>query len=379
MAAVFRVLVIGGGIGGLTAGIAFRRQGVAVDLVEIAPSLAVYGVGIIQPNNTLRALDRIGLAQACVDIGAPFPGWEIVDREGNSLMKAPSPNSAAPQFPPVNGITRPQLHAILTDAAREAGVVIRLGASVADIADDGAGADVRFADGSVARYDLVVASDGINSATRRMLFGDAYEPHFTGQGVWRYNLPRPAEMEWGQIWFGSASKVGLVPLSHTTMYMFVVTAEPGNPWHEGPQLAETMRARIAEYGGLLHELSPLIVDPAAVVYKPMHNVLLPAPWHRGRVVVIGDAAHATTPHLAQGAAMAIEDAVLLAELLGGAGDVPTLLAEFSDRRVPRGKFVVDASTQLAEWELEAWSGVHNPNADPGGFLHASTEKLMEAY
>lgn len=379
MARVSKALVIGGGIGGLTAGIALRQQGVAVDLVEIAPSLAVYGVGIIQPNNTLRALDRIGLAQPCVDIGAPFPGWEILDRDGNSLMKAPSPNSAAPMFPPVNGITRPQLHTILTEAADMHGVNIVLGASVSALDSDASGVDVTFADGSTGRYDLVISSDGINSATRRMIYGDQFEPRFIGQGVWRYNLPRPADMEWGQIWFGSASKVGLVPLSATMMYMFVVTAEPGNPWHEGPELAQTMRERIAEYGGLLKELAPLINDPAQVVYKPMHNVLLPAPWHRGRVVVIGDAAHATTPHLAQGAAMAIEDAVLLAELLAGVGGVDEQLEEFSARRVPRGKFVVDASTQLAEWELEAWSGVHNPAADPGGFLHASTEKLMEAY
>lgn len=379
MSSVAKVLVIGAGIGGLTAGIALRQQGVLVDLIEIAPTLAVYGVGIIQPNNTLRALDRIGLAQACVDIGAPFPGWEILDREGTSLMKAPSPNSAAPQFPPVNGITRPQLHTILTDAAQSHGVNVILGASVEQFEADATGVDVTFADGTRGRYDLVIASDGINSATRRQVFGNDFEPKFTGQGVWRYNLPRPADMDWGQIWFGSASKVGLVPLSPTMMYMFVVTAEPGNPWHEGPGLADTMRERIAEYGGLLKELAPLIDDPAQVVYKPMHNVLLPPPWNKGRIVVIGDAAHATTPHLAQGAAMAIEDAVLLAELLGGDGTIKEQLAEFSARRVPRGKFVVDASTQLAQWELEAWSGVHNPDADPGGFLHASTEKLMEAY
>lgn len=379
MASVSRVLVIGGGVGGLTAGIALRQQGIGVDLVEIAPSLAVYGVGIIQPNNTLRALDRIGLAQACVDVGAPFPGWEILDRHGIALMKAPSPNSAAPRFPAVNGITRPQLHKILVEAATSAGVEIRLDCSVVGLNSDVSAVDVAFNNGSTGRYDLVIASDGINSTTRSMVFGDGFEPRFTGQGVWRYNLPRPATMEWGQIWFGSASKVGLVPLSPTMMYMFVVTAEPGNPWHEGPGLADTLRDRIAEYGGLLKELAPLIDDPAQVVYKPMHNVLLPAPWHKGRVVVIGDAAHATTPHLAQGAAMAIEDAVLLAELLAGDGTLEQQLDEFSARREPRGKFVVEASTQLAQWELEAWSGVHNSAADPGGFLHASTEKLMEEY
>ena len=103
MAAISNALVIGGGIGGLTAAIALRQQGIAVDLIEIKPDLGVYGVGIIQPNNTLRALDRIGLARKCVEFGASFPGWRIHDPAGNFLFAAPATDSAAPGMPPING------------------------------------------------------------------------------------------------------------------------------------------------------------------------------------------------------------------------------------------------------------------------------------
>lgn len=379
MAAVSKVLVVGGGVGGLTAATALGQRGIAVELVELQASWTVYGVGIIQPNNTLRAMDRIGLARACADAGAPFAGWQIFDKAGRLLAEEPAPTTAAPEFPAVNGITRPQLHQILVDAAVNAGVTASLGVTVETLEQDADSVDVVFTDGRRGRYDLVIAADGVNSVMRRRLFGEAYEPKFTGQGVWRYNLPRPAGMAFGGIYFGHASKVGLVPLSPALMYMFLVTAEPDNPWRDGAGLADAMRERLAEYSGHLGDLAKLITDPAGVVYKPMQNVMLPAPWHRGRVVVIGDAAHATTPHLAQGAAMAIEDAVLLGELMARDDALEPLLAEFMARRFERAKYVVETSSALADWELEAWAGRPDPNLDPGRLLHEATVELMKAY
>ena len=379
MPAVNSALVVGGGIGGLTAGIALSQRGVKVDLVEVSPDLSVYGVGIIQPNNTLRALAKVGLAQSCVDAGAPFRGWRIHDAAGNLLVEAPGTSDADPAYPPVNGITRPKLHHILTEAAAREGVAIRLGEAVDTMEDEDDAVSIRFTGGGTGRYDLVVGSDGMYSDMRRRLFGDGQRPVFNGQGVWRYNLPRPAGMEWGEIYFGPDSKVGLVPMSSALMYMFVVTAEPGNPRLGGDRLAEMMRERIAAYTGPVAALKPLIADPGGVVYRPMTSMLLPAPWMKGRVVLIGDAAHSTTPHLAQGAAMAMEDAVLLGELMGRDAPVPDLLEEFMTRRFGRAKFVVDSSLQIGAWEMEEWSGVHNAAANPGGLLHSATLAMMEAY
>ena len=379
MPAIRNALVIGGGIGGLTAGVALRQAGIAVDLVEINPDFSVYGVGIIQPNNTLRALDRIGLARKCVERGAAFPGWRIHDAHGNFLMDAPNESRAAPGFPPNNGITRPDLHQILTEAAYEHGVKIHLGTKVEVLDDLGDQVAVTLSNGKAQRYDFVIGADGLYSDTRRRLFGDLFKPQFTGQSVWRYNFPRPARVTWAEIHIGPSSKVGLTPLRPDLMYMFLVSAEPGNPRMPADALATLMRDRLAGFTGFNAELGEQIVDPAGVVYKPMENLLMPAPWGKGRILIIGDAAHASTPHLAQGAAMAIEDAVLLASLLGRDAPIPPLIEEFMARRFDRSRFVVESSDQIAQWEMEHWRGIENPNARPGDLLHEATVALLEDY
>ena len=379
MPAIGNALVIGGGIGGLTAGVALRQAGIDVDLVEINPNFSVYGVGIIQPNNTLRALDRIGLAQACVNSGAAFPGWRLHDAHGNFLMDAPNESRAAPGFPPNNGITRPDFQKILSDAAYAHGVSISLGTKVEKLVDLGESVAVTLSNGIEKHYDFVIASDGLYSETRKLLFGDTLKPQFTGQSVWRYNFPRPASVQWGEIHSGPSSKVGLTPMRPDLMYMFLVSPEPGNPRMPKEQLADQMRARLRGFTGRIAELGEQIVDPEGVVYKPMENLLLPSPWNRGRVLVIGDAAHATTPHLAQGAAMAIEDAVLLAHLFKRDEPIPDLLDEFMSRRFDRVRFVIERSGQLAAWEMEHWQGIKNPDARPGEVLYEASLALLEDY
>jgi 2-polyprenyl-6-methoxyphenol hydroxylase-like FAD-dependent oxidoreductase len=379
MAVVKKALVVGGGIGGLTAAIALRKAGIAVDLVEIQTEVRVYGVGIIQPNNTLRALDRIGLASACVAVGGPFPGWQILDSTGRLLLEAPGSTAAAPGFPAVNGITRPLLHKVLSEAANAAGVAIENGTSVKSLTQTGACAQVELSNGRQARYELVVGCDGLHSAMRGSLFGDTCKPKYTGEGVWRYNLRRPKSVEWGAVYYGPDSKVGLVPLSPDLMYMFVVTAEPGNPRMAQEGLAAALRDRLSAYTGLVAELREQIVNSAEVVYRPMESMLLPNPWHKGRVVLIGDAAHAMTPHLAQGAAMAVEDAVVLGELLQSQSSLDCVFQAFMQRRFERVKYVVESSKQIGDWELEGWAGITNPAARPGELLYEATEAMMNAF
>jgi 2-polyprenyl-6-methoxyphenol hydroxylase-like FAD-dependent oxidoreductase len=376
MALIQKALVVGGGIGGLTAAIALRRAGITVDLVEIQPQIRVYGVGIIQPNNTLRALDRIGLAQACIEVGGAFPGWRIFDASGQLLLEAPGSRKAAPRFPAVNGITRPLLHKVLSEAAIAAGVSIITGTTVQSLAETDSHARVTLTNGRSDEYGLVIGSDGLRSSMRRMLFGDAVEPKFTGESVWRYNFPRPPRVEWGEIHYGPDSKVGLVPMSSDLMYMFVVTAEPGNPRMPEDSLAGAMRRRLANFSGFVAQLKEQIVNSSEVVYRPMESMLLPSPWCEGHVVIIGDAAHATTPHLAQGAAMAVEDAVVLGELLQSHSSLGSVFSEFMRRRFERVKYVVDSSLQIGDWELEGWAGVVNPASRPGELLYEATEALM---
>ena len=247
MSALRKALVVGGGIGGLTAAVALRRAGIDVDVVEIKNDWSVYGVGIIQPNNTLRALDRVGLAKVCAERGAAFPGWRIFDEENRFLMDAPASNKAAPPFPAINGITRPILQQILVEAALAAGMRARLGTTVTAVQETESGVRVTCSDKTEADYDLLIAADGVHSVNRTRVFGNAATPKFTGQCVWRYNFARPADVEWGEIYFGSGTKVGLVPMSPTLMYMFLVTAEPGNPHRSPEELADLMRDRLGDY------------------------------------------------------------------------------------------------------------------------------------
>jgi 2-polyprenyl-6-methoxyphenol hydroxylase-like FAD-dependent oxidoreductase len=377
MAEIRSVLVVGGGIAGLTTALALVRQGIEVEIVEINPAWSVYGVGIIQPSNMLRALGQIGLAERCLALGFGYPGWRIHDAHGGQLAEVPNENVAGPGYPPINGISRPALHTILTEAVRAQSVPVRLGITVADWSDQAECIHARFTDGSTGRYDLIIGADGAHSATRARLLPGTPHPQLTGQSVWRYNFKRPRDLRWGSLYYGTNSKAGLVPLSDELMYLLLVTMEPGNPRMQSDQLHRLLRDRLQEYGGIIAELREQITDPTAVVYRPMEALLVPLPWHRGRVVLIGDAAHVGTPHLAQGAAMAIEDAVLLAELLGRSDDLAHTLERFALRRLPRCKLVMEAGLQLGAWEMAEWNGRRAPDTDHGGLLHRTLAQLMQ--
>jgi 2-polyprenyl-6-methoxyphenol hydroxylase-like FAD-dependent oxidoreductase len=347
-----RVLVVGGGIGGLSATIALRARGVDVDLVELNPKWDVYGVGIIQPANAIRALDELGLAEQAVAAGTPMPYSRFHDAQGNALGDIPSFPLLGPKYPPMNGITRPRLHAIFQEAVRASGASVTLGETVTELRDEDACVGVTFTDGRSAEYDLVVGADGINSLVRDLVFGGP-EPEYTGQVCWRYNLPRPPEVDGLWVFAGVDGKTGLVPLAPDLMYLFLIEKWPESELRlPEERLAEILRERLGRFGGLVATLrDEHIVDSSKVVYRPVDSVLVPSPWYRGRVLLIGDAAHATSPHVGQGAAMAMEDAVVLAAELG-AGPVEGALPRFMERRFDRCQEIWRISRQLGRWEVE---------------------------
>ena len=208
-----------------------------------------------------------------------------------------------------------------------------------------------FTDTSRGRYDLVVGADGLYSHMRGLLFGEQYLPRFTGQSVWRYNFPRATGIDHLATFQGPAGNAGLVPLGRDQMYLFVTSHEPANPRMEAATLATQMRQRLSGFTGLIGELREQITDSDMVVYKPLEVVFVSEPWYRGRVVLIGDAVHATTPHLGQGAGMAIEDAVVLGEELVAGGSVEQQLERFMARRYERCKFISDSSVLAGDKEM----------------------------
>ena len=361
MGDIERVLVVGGGIGGLSAAIALGNAGVDAEVVEKNPAWDVYGVGIIQPPNALGALHRIGLAEQCIEQGHPIMGGRNYLADGTLLGEDDYP-PVIPGFPPMNGITRPALHEILKGGVRASGADVRVGETVTEIVQRADGVDVTFTDGRSGSYDLLLGVDGLYSDTRKMLFGDTVRPKYTGQACFRYNLPRMEGLDRIEVYVGGIhGTAGFVPLSDELMYMLFILRWPEEERRQDPtRLDEVMRSKLAPFGGRVAEYPEQITSPDQVVYRPLDNIVMPAPWYQGRALLIGDAAHGTSPHAGQGAAQAIEDAVVLAEEIASGKSAEQVLEAFMGRRYERCKRVVELSGAIGAWEQNP-----DPNVNPG--------------
>ena len=352
MNAVSKVLIVGGGIGGLCTAIALRRKGIEVDLVELKAQWTVYGVGIIQQSNVVREMAKLGVLDGYLDAAYAFEDVAIYGPAGQQLARIPGQRLAGPEYPANVGISRLALHNVLCETTLQLGAQVRLGLSVETLDERGDKVDVLFTDGRRAEYDLVVGADGLFSKVRGLIFGDTYKPRFTGQSVWRYNFPRAPQIDHLANYQSAEGNAGLVPLAGDLMYLFLTSHEPSNPWMDPATLAEQMRQRLQGFTGLIGELREQISDSSQVVYKPMEVVFVNEPWYRGRVLLIGDAAHATTPHLGQGAGMAIEDAIVLSEELTAGGDVEQQLQRFMARRFERCQYISESSILAGDKEMQ---------------------------
>lgn len=346
---------MGGGIGGLTATIALRQRGFEVQVVERDPSWSVYGVGIIQQANVVRAMSELGLLTSYVNAGFGFNHVDLYRWDGGHIGRLNTPK-LVPGYPANLGITRPALHKVLGERASASGGAIRLGDTVSELEQTANGVHVRFSGGSEDTYDLVIGADGTYSSIRTLIFPGVAKPVFTGQSVWRYNLPRPAELDGIRSYHGPVG-VGLVPLAPDLMYIFATTAEPGNPKFPVAGLALRMQERLAGAPPDISVWTPRITDDRAVVYRPLDSLFLSGPWHRGRVVLLGDAAHTTTPHLGQGAGLAVEDSLVLADELVRAKEPEQAFEAYRQRRFERCQFIVEKSLTICHSQQGTGRGV----------------------
>lgn len=355
MKGVGKVLVVGGGIGGMAAALALARKNVAVDLVDIDPEWKVYGAGITITGPTLRAFRDLGLIDGIRRHGFFARGQRVYLFDGTLLGQQVLP-PIEPDLPASGGIMRPKLHELMSEAVVGQDVRVRLGVTIETIADEGDTVDVGFTDGSRGRYDLVIGADGIYSKMRAMLFPGAPPPVYTGQMSWRVVAPRPADLDQAEFYFGHRHVGGIVPCSADEVYAFILNPDPDATKIPAAEQPAYLRALIEDFGGGMATVRETIGPGSSIVQRPFEYALLPKPWHVGRVVLIGDAAHATTPHLASGAGIAVEDALVLAEELEkAAGDIAAALHAFTERRYERCRFVVESSVAIGNRQMEGAS------------------------
>jgi 2-polyprenyl-6-methoxyphenol hydroxylase-like FAD-dependent oxidoreductase len=368
------VLVIGGGASGNAVTVLLRRAGIAVDLIEVNPDWhATTGSGITLQGNALRVLRELGVWAQVEASGYPFSSLGVTAPDGTVLFEAEDIRTGGEDLPATLGMQRPRLQQILIDAVRASGAGVRLGVTAESVEQDTDGVSVLFSDGSEGHYDLVIAADGLNSTTREAI-GITEKPEPTGMAIWRIAAPRPASVTRTDLAYGGPAYIaGYCPTSENTIYAYVVEACRERSSFAPADHAEEMRRLARAYGGAWPEITEHITDPAKVNYTWFHRLLVEGSWHRGRMVLVGDAAHCCPPTIAQGAAMSLEDASVLAELLTSGRDWDEdLLKAYHDRRVARVRTVVDASVQIGRWQLD---GVRD--ADMAGLIGRTMNVLKE--
>jgi 2-polyprenyl-6-methoxyphenol hydroxylase-like FAD-dependent oxidoreductase len=371
MATITNAQVVGGGFAGCAAAIVLAREGVDVEVVEVRDDIPKAGSGITVMGNALRVLRELGVWGQARDHGYGFNTLGLRTPDGQLLAEIEDVRTGGPGLPATVGMERPVLARILADAATDAGARLRFGLTIDGLDQYDDGVEVTLTDGSTSRYDLMVGADGVRSSIRSMIGIDT-GPQPTGMGIWRVFTKRPDSVKRTDLAYGGRCYIaGFCPTAQDSMYAYLVEdAQDRSDLTPRQQLA-VMQDLAESYGGPWDDIRPLITDPEAINYTWFESHVVPGAWHRGRVVLIGDAVHSCPPTLAQGAALALEDALVLGEELDAA-DVDAGLQAFVDRRRPRVEQTVAASVQLGTWLLE-----HAEDADVPGLMGRTLGTLSE--
>ena len=366
-----RIIVAGGGIGGLTAAVALVQRGHQVQVLERAPELRPIGAGLTVQINAMRALAKLGLGEKVAAAGAVVRHAGIRNWDGAVISEMDMGPLCEELGAPCVGIHRAALHAVLLEALGEA--PLKLGAAVTGYTETEAGVTVKLADGSELTCDLLIGADGIHSAIRAQLHG-ASEPDYAGYTSWRglcentgITAPDAIIETWGE-----GARFGLVPIGPGKLYWFAVAdAEPNA--HDGADLKAELMAR---YGTWHREVVEALKATSAdhifrtdITDRPVLKT-----WGAGRVSLVGDSAHAMTPNLGQGACMAIEDGVVLASALSEKADPAAALRLYEDRRRERTGNTVEMARKfgkMGQWSNGVARAVRN------AVVHATPNFIAE--
>jgi 2-polyprenyl-6-methoxyphenol hydroxylase-like FAD-dependent oxidoreductase len=338
---VERVLIVGGGIAGLATAAGLRQAGIACEIVEQTEAWAPVGAGIVVSVNAMSVMRRLGVDELIAERGASLGRGGITDHRGRPLAM----NDFADlheEFGPTIAIHRAALHDVLLTAAGD--TPISLGTSVDRLAQHPEHVDVRLTDGREERFDLVIGADGLRSRVRTLLFGDV-PLQYSGYACWRLVVKAPVAVpDMCEMW-GSGTRFGVAPIDAERVYCFAVANAPRGELDPAVGRVERFRTRFAEFGGQVPDILRTVERPEELIHNDLEELPV-VPWFSSRVVLVGDAAHAMTPNMGQGAAMALEDSAVLVELLRGGGPIAETLDAFAARRQSRVRWIVDQSRRI---------------------------------
>ena len=325
-----RILVVGAGIGGLAAARSLGRAGFSVEVVEREFAWDEAGTGIYLPGNAARALRALCLEQAVMERAMVIPRQRVSDHRGRLLVEV-DVAELWDGVGPCLALPRAELHAVLLDGARE--MPIRMGVDVRGLSERNGTLSVEFGDGTASEYELVIGADGIRSTVRRLAFDGDATARPVGQVGWRFVTACRAEITTWSVMLGHRTAFLMLPIGNGRAYCYcdVVSAA-------GADLREDLGRLFSGFAPPVPSLINSVPDRALLHRSMIEEVALDS-WTRGRVVLIGDAAHATSPNMAEGAAMALEDALVLAECLRRLEAIPAALSAFEARRRPRTDWV----------------------------------------
>lgn len=322
-----RILIVGAGIAGLALSLALRRRGCSADIIERNAVWSDAGTGMYLTGNALRALRALRIDAHLKTRGAPIETQRFCDHRGQLLSEI-DVGSVWREAGPCLAVHRADLHAVLREAADASRV--RMGVTLSAISQTSESLIVHLSDDTQEQYDFVVGADGIGSAVRRLAFKDA-GLRALNQWSWRFVIPCPPQITTWSVLMNRASVCLMMPIGRGRAYCYVDLMGQEPPANSTNCLQEVLSG----FAGPATPVREALEGDVAIHAAQIEEVVLDD-WSRGRVLLVGDAAHAMSPNMAQGAAMAMEDALVLADCLSCEWpSIEGTVCAYHARRVPR--------------------------------------------